>query len=274
MPKFCIDNDIRLRLFLPFATLGVANCGESATPVGGVSAALLQVVLFWKHGGTRFSRLTLKNANQHGRASIQTIKRCLEHFARLIPRVSDRAALVESRIEVSGDYNSGAIYPESRRDLASLIRIHYDDEIRAVHGRWRERPRAKSRQVEAALRADRNRDIRSCAIGTDEPGRYHLGVGERTLKHRLQVRAPTYVAVTYDEYSSWRPGTRQPPTYGVMAAAVEETIGKISNRVICSLYELARTGSRLRGRGHNTATAPCNSGRSPSSHWANPAKKD
>jgi hypothetical protein len=112
--------------------------GASSEPLWdslSASEGTWKVVLFW----------TLKRGHQHGRASVQTIERRLEHIARLIPRIFDCATLVEPRIEIAGNYDSCAVYQEPRRDLTRLIRIHHDQKIRAPYRSWRERPRAMSR---------------------------------------------------------------------------------------------------------------------------------
>ena len=145
MFKLCADKDIRSRSvpsFIAWTLPTVVRLQQRWWGVIRVATGLaqherrtLRVALF----------RAFKNAHQHSGASVQTIKRRLEHLARLFPRVSDRATLVEPRIEIAGNHNSCAIYREPRRDLARLIRIHHDDEIGAGDGRWRERSRAISR---------------------------------------------------------------------------------------------------------------------------------
>ena len=121
------------------------KCGETATPIGGVLAALLQVALFGKQLAVSFGGTAFQNGNQNRGASVQTVKRCLEHLTGLIPGVSDRAGLIEFRIQIPRDHNSGAIYGKPRSYLLPLERIHYDDEIRRGHHGGNERSRAEAR---------------------------------------------------------------------------------------------------------------------------------
>ena len=115
------------------------KCGETATPIGGVLAALLQVALFGKRLATSSGGTGFQNGNQDCSASVQTVKRLLEDLTGLIPGVSDRAGLNEFRIQIPGNHNSGAIYGKPRSYLMRLVGIHHDDEISPGHHAGNER---------------------------------------------------------------------------------------------------------------------------------------
>jgi hypothetical protein len=108
-------------------------CGETATPIGVALAALPQVALFGKLLASVLGGTTVQNRNQDCGASVQTVKRFFEYVAGLIPRISNRAGLIERRIQISGNHNSGAIYGKPRCNILLLSRIHHDDEIRGGH---------------------------------------------------------------------------------------------------------------------------------------------
>ena len=108
-------------------------CGETATPIGGTLAASPQVTLFGKQLASVLGGTTFQNRHQDRGASIQTVKRFLEYLAGLIPWISNRAGLIERRIQISGNHNSGAIYGKPRCNILRLARIHHDDEIRRGH---------------------------------------------------------------------------------------------------------------------------------------------
>lgn len=132
-PKSNTDKDIRRQTIRLRGAVERRRCGETATPIRLLSAALLQVPPFGKQFATILGGTTFQNRNQDRGASVQAVKRFLEHLAWLIPRISDRAGLIEFRIQISGNHNSGAVYRKPRCYLLSLMRIHHDDEISPPH---------------------------------------------------------------------------------------------------------------------------------------------
>jgi hypothetical protein len=127
----------------------------------------------------------LNRVNQRDCAAVETIKGCLEDLSRLIPRVRDTAAFLEPRIKITGDDNPGGIHAKADGNLACLICVHDNDEIRLADRARCKRPRTIPREVEPSPRADHDRDLGNRPIAPEESCGRHRGAGERALKHRL-----------------------------------------------------------------------------------------
>ena len=127
----------------------------------------------------------MKHAHQGGGAAVESVEGGLEDVGRLVPRIGDRSARIERRIQVARNHNRRAHPREHRSELARLIGIHHDHEIRAGDGGARKRTRPKPGQIETATSAQCKRNLRHCAIAPKEPGRPDDKVGERPLQHRL-----------------------------------------------------------------------------------------
>jgi len=216
----------------------------------------------------------LENAYECRSATVQTIERRFEHIAGPIPRISDRATRVELRIEIAGNHNRGAIPGKQSSDLARLIRIHHDHEIRAADGRLSERARPILRQVEATFCAQRNGNLWEGTIAAEESGRLYCKVGKRSLKHCLQIWASTNVAVAHHKYVPRTLPARQALSYFVMAAAMQHPVGQISSRMIRRLQDLTYSGRPASLVRHVAAARTRDSTSRVSSHSANPVRSD
>lgn len=136
------------------------------------------------------------------------------------------------RIEIAGDHHAVLIPRKPLPDLGGLVRIHNDYEIGTVHCRRYERSGSITRQIDAALGAERYRDRWNGPVATDEPRRQYLYLRQGALKHSLQIGTSAYVAIAGYEYSLGQLRLRQPTSRGPISTGVQETVRQVSRCMI------------------------------------------
>ena len=138
-------------------------------------------------------------SNQSRGASIETIEGSDICFDRLLPRVLYDARRARCRIEIARDHDARRLDPQMRSEIASLPRIHDNNQIRITDAGWHQRTGTETRQVQSPRCAHRKGKWRHSTPGTDKPSRRNPERGQITLEHCFQIRTAADVAVTNNE---------------------------------------------------------------------------
>jgi hypothetical protein len=143
-----------------------------------------------------------QQADEHRRAPIKAIERRREYIHRLPPRVYDGTSRGWERIEIARNDNPLAGNAEIALEIASLVPIHYYDEIGVTNCGRDERSGAKGREVQSALRAEGQCEGRNWPTRADKPRGLDANVRHRALQNSFEVRTPTDVTMTYHQQAA------------------------------------------------------------------------